>query len=247
MRAYVLSCAHQVARRQQTVELLRRAGLDVVTHIVERDSCPRRGAYISHVSIARRVATYGHPCLIVEDDARGDAAALRRWLHELPEPNTYDLFYAGLNPQRADKNRVAGFCLHGYVLSPRGARRVSALPPYAGVEIDRMIMEMCGLHNPDWQHSWQCLTSQTTVLRQDKRLGSDITPNDPRYRLNRMVPLETIMHAIDQLLEIFVMHAETHVSRITLQLCLIACCVKNIAPRTSAFLLALTLLRLERI
>jgi hypothetical protein len=259
MRAIVISCQHQSDRRAVLRDTLRRLQLDFSFHIVTRDDeCPRRGCYRSHRAVARQLVQGGEtdPVLVLEDDARLTVPVehAQHWLLRLPPATTYDLYYCGLNPQRAQhlgnaEYRVAGFCTHAFVLSPRGARRMAALPDYAGVEIDRCLMEMCGAHSAAWQHSWTCLAQRHSIMRQDKRSISDITPNDPRYRLPSLAPLiERAMAVVDRVAEAWVYDAEQHLTRTQLLLLLVLLVLRSrgTLQLVSCAALSVALLRLER-
>ena len=72
-------------------------------------------------------------------------------------------------------------------------------------------------------HSWTCLAQRHSIMRQDKRSVSDITPHDLRYRLGTpLAPVvERIMVAVDLAAEAWVYDAERYLTRPQLLLLLV--------------------------
>ncbi len=258
MKVVIITCEGQTERQESVKQWAQHLG-SVQWHTVQRDNlCPRRGVYNSHRDVARAIVASKstEATLILEDDAVPTVPLeqLQSQLHDLTSASDeFDIHYLGLNAQRAQiwsagMYRVAGFCLHAYVLSPSGAKKLASLPLYTGIEVDRLVMEQCGLHNPDWGSSWVCMTQMQSLVHQQKRqFVSLLTPNDIRYKLSAANSfaegLDTIMHA-------WVFKIEQLIPRHALLIALLAMTIAAKSKKTRAILvlaLGLIMARLERV
>jgi hypothetical protein len=258
MKVVVITCAGETTRQNSVKSWAQHIG-SIQWHVVQRDSsCPRRGIYNSHRDVARQVVASQSDelTLVLEDDAVPTVEQnelQERFKSIANEQQPFDMYYLGLNAQRAQiwsqgRFRVAGFCLHAYVMSHEGALKLAALPEYSGVEIDRITMEQCGLHNPSWKHSWVCVSDSSQVIKQNKsQFVSLLTPTDIRYS---WPVANTIAETLDAVMHAWIFKIEQLLPRNALLLLLIIVSVTTrsaVVRCLSVGALGLNLVRLERL